>query len=69
MGPEIVAAPAESQLEYGAVRVYCGYSTCRPTGKHHRTLVHTSVADRHGYSAGPSLPEFGATVGAHVCAR
>ena len=69
MGPEIVAAPAESQLEYGAVRVYCGYSTCRPTGKHHRTLVHTSVADRHGYSAGPSLPEFGATVGAHVYAR
>jgi len=70
MGPEIVAAPpTESQLEFGTVRVYCGYTTCRPTGEQHRTLVHTSAADRHGYSAGPSLPEFGATVGAHVCAR
>jgi len=70
MGPEIVACPpTESQLEFGAVRVHCGYSTCRPTGKRPRTLVHTSVAYRHGYSTGPSLPEFGATVGAHVCAR
>ena len=47
--------PTESQLEFGAVRVYCGYSTCRPTGKHHRSLVHASVAYRHGYTAGPSL--------------
>ena len=31
--------------------------------------MHTSAAYRHGYSAGPTLPEFGATVGAHVCAR
>jgi len=69
-GPEIVAAPpAESKLGCGAGRVYCGYSTCRPTGKQHRTLVHTSAAYWHGYSAGPSLPEFGATVGAHVRTR
>jgi len=69
MGPEIVAAPTENQLEFGAVRVYCGYSTCRSTSEHHRTLVHTSVAYRHGYSAGPNLFEFGATVGGYVCAK
>jgi len=54
MGPDCCCPPAESQLEFGAVCIYCGYSTCRSTGEHHRTLVHTAVAGRHGYSADPN---------------
>jgi len=79
MGPEIVAASQRKvSLNLGQSVYTAGTRPVGPqvntmghlsTGKHYRTLVHISFAYRHDYSAGPSLPEFGATVGAHVCAR
>ena len=54
-GPEFVATPsAKSWLGYGASCLHCRHASCRPAGDHHRTLVHTTLACRHGYSAGPS---------------
>jgi len=69
MGPEIVAAPQPKvSLNLGQSMYTAG---TRPVGPQVSTIGHhrTSVAYRYGYSAGPNLLEFGATDGAHVCAR